>query len=374
MSKIKVEGKVVELDGDEMTRIIWQFIKDQLILPYLDVDLEYYDLGIEDRDATDDQITDRRRQRDQAARRGRQVRHHHPGRGAGRGVRPQEDVALARTGRSATSSAASSSASRSSCRTCRGWCRAGPSRSSSAVTPTATSTGRPTSRSPAAGTLTRHLHPRRRLASRSSTRSSRPRAPASRWRCTTSTTSIRDFARASLNYGLDRGYPVYLSTKNTILKAYDGRFKDIFAGGLRGRVQADKFKAAGITYEHRLIDDMVAAVAQVGGRLRLGLQELRRRRAVRHRGAGLRLARPDDLGAGHPGRPHGRGRGRARHGDPALPPAPAGQGDVDQPDRVDLRLDPGPGAPRQAGRHPRGDPRSPRPWSGSASRPSRAAR
>jgi isocitrate dehydrogenase len=70
--------------------------------------------------------------------------------------------------------------------------------------------------------------------------------------------SIRDFARASLRYGLDRNYPVYLSTKNTILKAYDGRFKDIFAGGLRAEFKAD-FEAAGITYEHRLIDDMVAA-------------------------------------------------------------------------------------------------------------------
>ena len=106
MTKIKVEGPVVELDGDEMTRIIWQFIKDQLILPYLDVDLEYYDLGIETRDATDDQITVDAAERHQAARRRRQVRHDHAGRGAGRGVRPEEDVALARTARSATSSAA----------------------------------------------------------------------------------------------------------------------------------------------------------------------------------------------------------------------------------------------------------------------------
>ena len=95
MAKIKVQNPVVELDGDEMTRIIWQFIKDRLIHPYLDVDLEYYDLGIESRDATDDQITDRRGQRDQEARRRRQVRDHHAGRGAGRGVRPEEDVGVA---------------------------------------------------------------------------------------------------------------------------------------------------------------------------------------------------------------------------------------------------------------------------------------
>ena len=105
--------------------------------------------------------------------------------------------------------------------------------------------------------------------------------------------SIRDFARASMNYGLTRKYPVYLSTKNTILKAYDGRFKDLFQEIFDAEF-ATKFKAAGITYEHRLIDDMVAVGAEMERRLCLGLQELRRRRAVRHRGAGLWLAGPDD--------------------------------------------------------------------------------
>ena len=184
--------------------------------------------------------------------------------------------------------------------------------------------------------------------------------------------SIRDFARASFRYGLDREYPVYLSTKNTILKAYDGLFKDVFAEIFESEFKAD-FEAAGITYEHRLIDDMVAR-PEVGGRLRLGVQELRRRRAVRHRRAGLRLARSDDQRADDPGRPHRRGRGRARHRHPALPPAPAGQAHLDQPDRLDLRLDPRPGAPRQAGRDPRGHRVRRRRWSGSASRPSRAAR
>ena len=148
MAKIKVEGTVVELDGDEMTRIIWQFIKDKLIHPYLDVNLEYYDLGIESRDKTDDQITV------DAA---NAIKKH------GVGVKcatitPDEArveefglrrMYRSRTARSATSSAASSSASRSSSRTSRAWCRTGRSRSSSVVTPSATSIAPPTSGSPA---------------------------------------------------------------------------------------------------------------------------------------------------------------------------------------------------------------------------------
>src|SRR5919112_707749 len=136
MAKISVKNPVVELDGDEMTRIIWSFIKDQLILPYLDIELEYYDLGIEKRDETSDQIT--------------------------------------------------------------------------------------------------------------------------------LDASIRDFARASMRYGLNRGYPVYLSTKNTIMKRYDGRFKDIFQEIFEAEFKAD-FDQAGITYEHRLIDDMVAAALKWEG-------------------------------------------------------------------------------------------------------------
>ena len=106
--------------------------------------------------------------------------------------------------------------------------------------------------------------------------------------------SIRDFARASLRYGLDRGVPVYLSTKNTILKAYDGRFKDLFAEVFDAEF-ADQFD--GRRDHLRAPPDRRHGRRghEVGGRLRLGLQELRRRRAVRHRGAGLRLAGPDDL-------------------------------------------------------------------------------
>ena len=185
--------------------------------------------------------------------------------------------------------------------------------------------------------------------------------------------SIRDFARASLNYGLNRGWPVYLSTKNTILKAYDGRFKDIFQEVFDSEFKA-KFAAGGIEYQHRLIDDMVASRAQVERQVRLGLQELRRRRPVGPGRPGLRLARPDDLGPDDARRQDGRGRGGARHRHPPLPHAPAGQGDLDQPDRLDLRLD---RRPQVSAASSTTRPRwsaSPRRSSGSASRRSRAAR
>ena len=199
------------------------------------------------------------------------------------------------------------------------------------------------------------------------------RLRASRWRCTTWTRRSATSRAPRFNYGLDRNYPVYLSTKNTILKAYDGRFKDLFQevfdaefkeqfDGRRPHLRAPPHRRHG-----RL-------GAQVGGRLRLGLQELRRRRAVRHRRAGLRLARPDDLGAHHPRRQGRRGGGGARHGHAPLPPAPAGQADLDEPDRLDLRLDARPRAPRQARRQPGPHRLRARRSRMSSSRPSRAAR
>ena len=130
----------------------------------------------------------------------------------------------------------------------------------------------------------------------------------------------------------------------------------------------------GSTIEHRLIDDMVASRAQVERQVRLGLQELRRRRPVGPGRAGLRLAGPDDLSPDDARRQDGRGGGRAWHRHAPLPPAPAGQGDLDQPDRVDLRLDRRPQVPRQVRRHAGSGPASPRRSSGSASRRSRAAR
>ena len=185
--------------------------------------------------------------------------------------------------------------------------------------------------------------------------------------------SIRDFARASLRYGLERGYPVYLSTKNTILKRYDGRFKDIFEEVFEDEFKAD-FEAAGITYEHRLIDDMVAAalkweggyvwacknydgdvqsdtVAQGFGSLGLMTSVLMTRR-----------------------RQDRRGRGRPRHRHPPLPPAPAGQADLHQPDRLDLRVDARPLGPRRGWTTRPRSAISPRRSSASASRRSKAAR
>ena len=185
--------------------------------------------------------------------------------------------------------------------------------------------------------------------------------------------SIRDFARASLRYGLDRGFPVYMSTKNTIMKNYDGRFKDLFQEIYDAEFK-DDFEAAGITYEHRLIDDMVAAAMKWEGGYVWACKnydgDVQSDTVAQGFGSlGLMTQRPDDAR-----RQDRRGRGRARHRHPPLPPAPEGQADLDQPDRLDLRLDPWARRPRPDGRDPRGPRSSPRPSSASASRRSRAGR
>ena len=165
--------------------------------------------------------------------------------------------------------------------------------------------------------------------------------------------SIRDFARACFNYGLKRNYPVYLSTKNTILKAYDGRFKDLFQEVFETEFKAE-FEAAGLTYEHRLIDDMVAAALKWEGGFVWACKNYDgdvQSDTVAQGFGSLGLMTSVLL---TPGRQDRRGRGRARHGHAPLPPAPAGQADLDQPDRLDLRLDAGPGPPRQVRRHARG--------------------
>ena len=177
--------------------------------------------------------------------------------------------------------------------------------------------------------------------------------PASPWGCTTSTNSIRDFARASFNYGLDRGWPVYLSTKNTILKAYDGRFKDIFEEVFDSEFK-DKFAEAGIEYQHRLIDDMVASALKWSGKFVWACKNYDGDVQSDQVAQGFGSLGPDDLGADDARRQDDRGRGGARHRHPPLPHAPAGQGDLDQPDRLDLRLDRRPQVPRQVRRHARG--------------------
>ena len=256
MAKTKVEGKVVELDGDEMTRIIWQSIKDRLIHPYLDVDLEYYDLGIEHRDATDDQVTV-----DAANAIARE----------GVGVKcatitPDEarveEFGLKRMYRSPNGTIRNILGGvifrepiiiSNVPRLVPGWTKPiivgrhafGDQYRATDFT------------FPGPGTLTVTFTPEDGSAPIEHEVFKAP-GPGVSLSMYNLDASIRDFARASLNYGLARKYPVYLSTKNTILKAYDGRFKDLFAEVFEAEFAAD-FAAAGITYEHRLIDDMVAA-------------------------------------------------------------------------------------------------------------------
>ena len=256
MAKIKVTGTVVELDGDEMTRIIWQFIKDKLILPYLDVDLEYYDLSIENRDATDDQVTV------DAA---NAIKHH------GVGVKcatitPDEarveEFGLKQMWRSPNGTIRNILGGvifrepiiiSNIPRLVPGWTK--PiivGRHAYGDQYRATDF-----KFPSAGTLKVIFTPDdgSEVIEREVFQAPSAGISLSMYNLDD---SIRDFARASLNYGLARNYPVYLSTKNTILKVYDGRFKDIFQEVFDAEFAA-AFEAAGITYEHRLIDDMVAA-------------------------------------------------------------------------------------------------------------------
>ena len=255
MSKIKVQGTVVELDGDEMTRIIWDFIKKQLILPYLDINLDYYDLGIEHRDATNDQVTI-----DSA----NAIRRH------GVGVKcatitPDEarvkEFNLKQMWKSPNGTIRNILGGvifrepiiiKNVPRLIPHWTK--PiviGRHAFGDQYRATDF-----KVPGAGKLTVTFTP---------ADGSKPMEfnvfdfPGSGVAMTMYNLddSIRDFARASFNYGLARKYPVYLSTKNTILKAYDGRFKDIFAEVFEKEFKSE-FEKNGLEYDHRLIDDMVA--------------------------------------------------------------------------------------------------------------------
>lgn len=261
MTKIKVANPVVELDGDEMTRIIWDFIKQKLILPYLDIDLRYYDLGIEARDRTDDQVT---------------VDAAHAIKAHGVGVKcatitPDEqrveEFGLKQMWKSPNGTIRNILGGvifrqpiicRNVPRLVPGWTQ--PivvGRHAYGDQYRATDF-----RFPGKGRLTI------RFVGEDGTVIEREVFDAPGAGVTMAMynldQSIIDFARASLNYGLSLGWPVYLSTKNTILKAYDGRFKDLFQQVYDAEF-ADAFRKAGITYEHRLIDDMVACAMKWSG-------------------------------------------------------------------------------------------------------------
>jgi isocitrate dehydrogenase len=262
MAKIKVANPVVELDGDEMTRIIWAFIKERLILPYLDVDLKYYDLGIESRDATDDQITI------DAANAIREY---------GVGVKcatitPDEgrveEFGLKKMWRSPNGTIRNilgGTVFREPI-ICTNVPRLVPGWTKSIVI------GRHAFGDqyratdmliPGPGKLTMKYEPADGGPAKEYEIFDFPSSGVAMGMYNLDD-SIRGFARASLNYGLNRGWPVYLSTKNTILKAYDGRFKDLFQEVFDAEF-AEKFALAGCTYEHRLIDDMVAAAMKWSG-------------------------------------------------------------------------------------------------------------
>ena len=336
MTKIKVKNPVVELDGDEMTRIIWSFIKEQLIVPYLDVELEYYDLSIENRDATEDRVTVEAAEAikrygvgvkcatitpDEArvAEFGLKEMYRSPNgtiRNILGGVIFREPIVISNIPRLVP-----------------GWTKpivigrhafgdqyratdlVVPGQGTLTLTYTPSDGGEPVELEvydfPGAGVAMAMYN----LDS-----------------------SIRDFAPASLRYGLERGMPVYLSTKNTILKRYDGRFKDIFAEVFESEF-AEDFAKAGTHLRTPADRRHGGGRAEVGGGLRVGVQELRRRCPVRHRRPGVRLARTDDKRADERRRQDRRGGGRPRDRHAPLPPAPAGQAHLHESDRVDLRLD-----------------------------------
>ena len=262
MTKIKVANPIVELDGDEMTRIIWGFIKEKLILPYLDVDLKYYDLGIENRDATDDQVT---------------IDSANAIKKYGVGVKcatitPDEDRVrefnlkkMWKSPNGTIRNILDGTVFREPIicsnvpRLVPGWTQpivigrhafGDQYRATDFVVP-------------GAGVLTMSFKPADGSAPIEREVFTFPGGGVAMGMYNLDE-SIRGFARACMNYGLAKKWPVYLSTKNTILKAYDGRFKDLFQEVFETEFK-QKFDAAGISYEHRLIDDMVASALKWSG-------------------------------------------------------------------------------------------------------------
>jgi isocitrate dehydrogenase len=262
MAKIKVKNPIVELDGDEMTRIIWQMIKDKLILPYLDIDLKYYDLGVEHRDATSDQVTV-----DAAE----AIKKYNVGVKCAT-ITPDEqrveEFKLKKMWKSPNGTIRNILGGtifrepiicKNVPRLVPGWTQ--PiviGRHAFGDQYRATDF-----RVPGKGKLTITFQPEDGSA---------PiqhevydfKSSGVAMAMYNLDDSIREFARASMNYALQRGWPLYMSTKNTILKAYDGRFKDLFQEVFDNEF-ADKFRAKGTTYEHRLIDDMVACAMKWSG-------------------------------------------------------------------------------------------------------------
>ena len=262
MTKIRVENPIVELDGDEMTRIIWAFIKEKLILPYLDVDLKYFDLGIESRDATDDQITvdaanairefgvgvkcatitpDEARVEEFGLKR-MYLSPNGTIRNILGGVIFREPIVISNIPRLVPT-----------------WTKpivvgrhafGDQYRATDFVVP-------------GEGTLTMTFTPKDGSEPIEFDVFDFPGGGVALSMYNLDD-SIRDFARASFRYGLERNFPVYMSTKNTILKRYDGRFKDIFQEVFDAEFRTE-FEAAGLTYEHRLIDDMVASALKWEG-------------------------------------------------------------------------------------------------------------
>lgn len=262
MSKIKVQGTVVDLDGDEMTRIIWSFIKEQLILPYLDINIDYYDLGMENRDATDDQVTI------DAA---NAIKKHGVGIKCAT-ITPDEarveEFGLKKMWKSPNGTIRNILGGvifrepiiiSNIPRLVPGWTKPiivgrhafGDQYKATDV------------KIPGAGSLTMTFTPADGGAPMELNIFDFPSSGVAMGMYNLDE-SIREFARASLRYGLSRNYPVYLSTKNTILKAYDGQFKDIFQDVFETEFKTD-FDAAGLTYDHRLIDDMVASALKWEG-------------------------------------------------------------------------------------------------------------
>ena len=262
MAKIKVHNPVVEMDGDEMTRIIWSFIKEQLILPYLDLDIEYYDLSVTSRDATNDSIT---------VRAANAIKKHNVGIKCAT-ITPDEDrvkeFKLSNMWRSPNGTIRNIVGGtvfrepiimKNVPRYVQGWtkpiCIGRHAFGDQYKAADAVTTGK--------GKLTMSFTPE-------------DGSPVKTWEvynfeengvamCMYNIdSSIYGFARSCMNQALKKGWPLYLSTKNTIMKAYDGRFKDIFQEVFENEF-AEKFASAGISYEHRLIDDMVAAAMKWSG-------------------------------------------------------------------------------------------------------------